>query len=129
MWQKFDTFEPGTDFLAWASTIAFYEARNFQRLAVRSPRVFDENLLALLARERLQDLGEQHRRLEALEHCLTKLREPDRELVCSVYQDRLAIKTLAERFGRAPQTLYNKLNHIRRMLAECVQRRLMEEDA
>jgi hypothetical protein len=29
--------------------------------------------------------------------------------------------------NRAPQTLYNKLNHLRRLLAECVQRRLQDE--
>ena len=32
MWRKFETFERGTKFAAWASTVAFYEARNFQRM-------------------------------------------------------------------------------------------------
>ena len=36
---------------------------------------------------------------------------------------------LATRLNRAPQTLYNKLNHIRRLLALCLQRRLEEERA
>jgi hypothetical protein len=53
MWQKFAGFTLGTDFLAWATTICFYEAKNFQRLAARSPLVFDDRLLALLATERL----------------------------------------------------------------------------
>lgn len=40
MWRRFATFETGTDFLAWASTVAFYEARNFQRVAARSRPAF-----------------------------------------------------------------------------------------
>lgn len=127
MWQKFDTFEPGSDFVAWASTIAFYEARNFQRLASRSPYQFDEALLATLSAERLDDLPEQDRRMEALDVCLKKLGTTERELVQAVYQDKQSIKDLASRIDRAPQTLYNKLNVIRRVLAECVQRRLAGE--
>ena len=36
MWRKFETYESGSNFVAWASTICFYEAKNFQRLAARS---------------------------------------------------------------------------------------------
>ena len=37
------------------------------------------------------------------------------------------IASLAERLGRAPQTLYNKLNALRRSLADCVTQRLAAE--
>lgn len=42
MWRKFEHFERGTDFLAWASTVAFYEAKNFQRTAARSRLHFSD---------------------------------------------------------------------------------------
>jgi RNA polymerase sigma-70 factor (ECF subfamily) len=129
MWQKFDTFELGTDFVAWAGTIAFYEARNFQRLAARSPLHFDDALLEALAAERLQDLSHAEARADALEHCLKKLRDTDRSLLLTAYRDHGGVAALAERLKRAPQTLYNKLNIIRRLLAECVQQRLAAEVA
>lgn len=66
MWQKYGSFESGTDFMAWASTICFYEAKLFQRTASRSPLHFDDDLLALLAEERLDELKHQERRMEAL---------------------------------------------------------------
>lgn len=124
MWRKFDTFEMGTDFLAWATTICFYEAKNFQRLVARTPRCFEESLLTLLAAERAADIRHQPARLAALEECLDALPAKDRELLDAVYVHNAPIAELARALERAPQTLYNRLNTLRRLLAECVTRRL-----
>jgi RNA polymerase sigma-70 factor (ECF subfamily) len=124
MWQKFDTFTLGTDFLAWASTFCFYEAKNFQRVSARSPLCFDDRLLSVLAAERLADLGHREERLAALDRCLEKVPEKDRLLLQAAYIDQKGIASLAEELGRAPQTLYNRLNTLRRSLADCVERRL-----
>ena len=129
MWRRFDTFEPGTDFLAWACTVAFYEARNFLRVAARSRLRFDDDLLERLAAERVEDLRHFDPRLDALEHCVQRLDETQRDLVHAVYQEDADIGTLADRLGRAPQTLYNRLHLIRRALAECVERRIAGESA
>lgn len=127
MWQKFGSFESGTDFMAWASTFCFYEAKSFQRTASRSPLHFDDDLLALLAGERVEDLQHQERRVETLEACLDSLREDDRLLLrasCASHGDIIA---MAARVGRAPRTLYNKLAILRRQLADCVVNRLQED--
>lgn len=124
MWRKFDTFTSGTDFLAWATSVCFYEAKNFQRLAARAPIAFDDHLLAIMAVERLEDLTHHEERLAALDACLDALPEKDRLLLEAAYVDRSGIARLAEQLGRAPQTLYNRLNTLRRSLAACVGRRL-----
>ena len=129
MWQKFASFEAGTDFMAWASTICFYEAKNYLRFAARSPLHFDDDLLATLASERLDDLPSRERRLDALEACFARLGAAEQQLVRAAYLDGEGIATLAVQMNRAPQTLYNKLNQLRRLLAECVQQRLHEEHA
>ena len=127
MWQKFDDFESGTDFVAWASTICFYEAKNFQRLAARSPLQFDDALLEKLSSERLVDLPNQSRRISALEVCMGKLRDSDRDLVNAAYLDGNRISELASSLDRAPQTIYNKLNLIKKTLTDCVQQTLDAE--
>ena len=127
MWQKFGSFESGTDFIAWASTICFYEAKYFQRIASRSAAHFDEDLLALLSAERAEDLKQHERRMEALETCLSSLREDDCRLLRTSCAGHGDITALAERMGRAPRTLYNKLALLRRTLADCVMNRLQEE--
>jgi len=126
MWQKFGTFEPGTDFLAWASTICFYEAKTFQRTASRATRHFDTHLLELLAAERLDDTRQQEQRVKALELCLENVRGDDRQLLRVSCADHGDIAALAERTGRPRSTLYNKLSHLRRLLAECVMNRMQE---
>ena len=126
MWKKFEVFESGTDFSAWASTIAFYEARNFQRLNARSRLVFSDYLLETLAEERLHDVEHIDSRHNALSQCLQGLDEPARKLLEAAYLEEGSVVQLAERMGRAPQTLYNKLNSLRRFLFNCVQQRLSE---
>lgn len=126
MWRRFATFEPGTDFVAWATTVAFYEVRNFQRITGRSRLQFDDELMQTLAAERAQNVRQWNARAEALEICMEKLDAANRDLVEAIYTRGMEINTLAEQQGRAAQTLYNKLNFIRRALAECVQRRMAE---
>lgn len=126
MWRRFATFEPGSDFIAWATTVAFYEARNFQRLTGRSRLEFDDDLMQTLAAERAQQVRQWSPRMEALESCVEKLDPASRDLVESIYTKGMEVAELAQQLSRAPQTLYNKLNFIRRALAECVQRQMAE---
>lgn len=129
MWRRFGTFEPGTDFIAWATTVAFYEVRNFQRVTGRSRLQFDDELMQTLAAERAQHVKEWSARSDALEGCIEKLDLANRELVEAIYTRGIEASALARQQGRAVQTIYNKLNFIRRALAECVQRRMAETAA
>lgn len=126
MWRRFGTFETGTDFIAWATTVAFYEVRNFQRVTGRSRLEFDDELMQTLAAERVEHVRHWSLRSEALEHCTQKLDTASRELVAAIYTDGTQAVEVARQQGCAPKTIYNKLNFIRRALAECVQRRMAE---
>jgi RNA polymerase sigma-70 factor, ECF subfamily len=127
IWRKFGEFDPSKDFFAWASSFAFYEAKNFQRVSARSRLHFDDELMQRLADERIADLDHRDARLAAMDRCIGELDEPGRELVREFYLNNTEVATLAERLGRAPQTLYNKLNALRRLLADCMKRRLAQE--
>jgi RNA polymerase sigma-70 factor (ECF subfamily) len=127
IWRKFGEFDASKDFFTWASSFAFYEAKNFQRVSARSRLHFDEKLMERLAEERVADLDHREARLAAMDRCIDELGDTDRELVREFYLNKTEVASLAERLGRAPQTLYNKLNALRRLLAECMKRRLAEE--
>ena len=79
-----------------------------------------------LAAERAQHVRQWSPRMEALEVCVEKLDPANRELVDAIYTHGMEVAALAQQQGRAPQTIYNKLNFIRRALAECVQQRMAE---
>ena len=127
IWRKFAEYDPSRDFFAWASSFAFYEAKNFQRTAARSRLHFDDELMQRLADERVADLDRRDARLAAMDRCIEELDEAGRELVREFYLNNTDVAALAERFGRAPQTLYNKLNTLRRLLGDCMKRRLAQE--
>ena len=124
MWKRFGTFESGTDFVAWATTIAFYEVKNFQRVTGRSRLDFDDDLMQTLAAERAQHVLRWSPRMEALEVCVEKLDPHQRKLVEKIYTQGIDVGAVARQQGRAPQTIYNQLNFIRRALTECVERQL-----
>ena len=127
MWRKFAEFDATQDFFAWASSFAFYEAKNFQRTVARSRLHFDDELLQRLADERVPDLDLREARLSAMDRCIDELDNPSRELVREFYLNNTDIGALAQRQGRAAQTLYNKLNILRRLLGDCMKRRMAQE--
>jgi RNA polymerase sigma-70 factor, ECF subfamily len=127
LWRKFDHFELGTNFFAWASTICFYEARNYQRLAANTRLRFDDDLIQLIADDRAAAPEPPPASHEALNHCLGRLSEANCALLKAVYYDNADIRDLALQAGRAPQTFYNRLNTLRRQLAACVTERLANQ--
>jgi RNA polymerase sigma-70 factor (ECF subfamily) len=127
MWRKFAEFDASQDFFAWASSFAFYEAKNFQRTAARSRLHFDDELLQRLADERVADLEQREARLTAMDRCMDELDDSSRDLVREFYMNNADAGALAQKQGRAIQTLYNKLNALRRLLGDCMKRRLAQE--
>jgi len=129
LWQKFDQWEPGSDFLSWACSVAFYEARNFIRIASRDRLRFGEAVLESLAKDRAATLRRRDERVAALQQCLRKLDRDERELLQRAYVDEESIRELARRDGQAAQTLYNRLNLLRKRLLMCVDLRVGGEPA
>ncbi|MEI9892644.1 MAG: sigma-70 family RNA polymerase sigma factor [Chthoniobacter sp.] len=127
IWRKFGDYDASKDFFSWASSFAFYEAKNFQRVSARSRLHFDDELMQRLAEERVRDLDHREARLAAMDQCVEELSPADRELVREFYLNNTEVAELAGRSGRAPQTLYNKLNTLRRLLGDCMKRRLAQE--
>lgn len=127
IWRKFEEFDRERDFFTWASRFVFYEAKNFQRVSSRSKLHFDSELMERLAEERILDLEHRDMRLAAMDKCIEELDGSGRELICASYLDNTGLAVLADRLKKAQQTLYNKLNILRRMLGDCVTLRLTEE--
>jgi RNA polymerase sigma-70 factor (ECF subfamily) len=127
LWRKYEQFEPESDFLAWACGVAYYEVRNFFRVAGRSRLRFNDELLRTLADQRQTQHERSNRRAAALGQCVERLSPSDRQLVDQAYGGQQSIQQLAEQLGRAVQTIYNRLNLIRRRLFECVERSLAEQ--
>jgi RNA polymerase sigma-70 factor len=127
LWNKFSEFEPGSNFFAWASRIAYYEVLSFMKQRRRSQKVSDESL-DLLANEAIALSEESSSRQEALEDCLSRLNPTDRELLQARYYHQQAPKQIASKQSRSVDSVYRALSRIHNMLLDCVQRRLAREE-
>jgi len=121
LWRKFGEFRPDSDFLAWACKTAFYEVRNFRRTASRNRLRFNDALLEQLAEERDVSPQRESRRRDFLLDCIPKLSDDQRVLLCRAYEGETTIRQLAGELHRSPQTIYNRLNLLRRTLFDCVE--------
>ena len=126
LWRKIDQYdeEAESSFFSWACGVAFYEVKNFLRVASRKRLQFREDLMQQLADERVDTLNKKDQRLPALQSCLRKLQPKDRELLNQAYHQQESIQEIANHSGKAVQTLYNRLNILRRQLAECIQKQI-----
>ena len=120
-WTKFDRFDPDTDFIRWAATIARFEVLNYRRTKARDRLVFDEDIIQLLAQECQDDLSRSEQERRALDDCLTKLPEHQQQLVLRVYAPDQKIKLIAEEIGVTPNALYKTLGRLRLILLRCIE--------
>jgi len=124
MWEKFETFTPGTDFARWARKIAYHKILDHRKKRGRQHVVFSDELLSLLVEEAEAVLDQTNPRLDALRFCLRRLRREDRRLVRRHYEDGATIKSIAEQADRSVQGLYKVMVRIHNQLRDCVNLRL-----
>jgi len=125
LWGKFDEFDRGRSFFAWACGVARFEAANYVRALARQRRFFNDELSLLLV-EAHEEIAESELadRREALSRCVDKLSPPDRALLTECYLDPAGVPAAAARRNRSPHSVYNSLRRIRQALLKCITRAL-----
>ena len=121
LWQKFDSFREDSSFLGWACGIAFYEVRNFLRVQSRNRLVFNDDLLASIADQRLRTIDRAGQRGHFLETCILRLPEADQSLVADCYSGEHTIKEVAENMRQSSEAIYSRIKRIREKLRRCIE--------
>lgn len=130
IWRKRSEFEPGTNFKAWAFSIARFEVLNYRKEQARDSRlVFADDLIQTVADELADDPLELRSRHEALRPCLGKLRPVDRQLLMHRYANRTPLSIYARDVGRSVGGLKVTLHRLRNALLACMQRQLAGQEA
>lgn len=131
MWEKFENFDPGTDFVAWALTIARYRILSHYRDQSRSQLQLSDNVLELIdkaCRARHQSENTNQKR-DALRECLKILSQKEARVIELKYSESLSTKKLSERLGVSIPTAYRYLSRIYDRLLHCVKQRLRYESS
>jgi RNA polymerase sigma-70 factor (ECF subfamily) len=130
LWRQFANFEAGTNFRAWARTIALHQILNFRRSRNRQTgNPLEEKFVEALALELDRQAGSLERQAERLAHCLQKLPPEQRNLVLWRYFEDCSIGEIALRARRSTEAVYRSLSRIRETLAACLRRFAMEVQA
>lgn len=122
--EKFDDFTIGTDFVAWACQIAYWQVRAARQKFARSKVIFDQEIVDAIAQTAAEMREETSARHEALARCLQKLHPRDRELVLNRYQPGSSVEDAAQRTGRTLEAAYKALGRLRKLLLDCVTNQL-----
>jgi len=128
LWSRFDEFQSGTNFIAWALRIAQHKALDFKKAQARRQAFFNRRLQDLLIAE-LADMRHpaDDEGLAALADCIEKLSEGDRRLIQLCYGEGVRVREAAVQLGRSPQSVHNSLRRIRLVLLGCIERALNQE--
>lgn len=122
LWAKFDDFELGTNFMAWASRVLYIKAQQHRRKQAREKLRFGDAYQEAIFNEisspdLAAELGDRER---ALTECMANLRPEHREMLCARYDEQNSIERMCERFNRSRDAIYNTLSRVRRSLYDCV---------
>ena len=106
LWDKFEEYDREKDFKPWAFGIARFKALSIIRDRQRERLIFGDNLLSQFADDTIAAGDRYLTQQEALDGCLIKLPNDQREFVLQAYTKGTRIDQLAQQIGKTPMSLY-----------------------
>ena len=126
LWKQFDSYDFSKDFLPWACTIARYEVLSFWKRQKVRRKYFSSDVIELLADDWDKRELEREAQSHALKNCVEKLAIKDRDILDQRYEGTHSLKDIAAKLQQSPNSLYKKLQRIRRSLFKCITQKLAE---
>jgi RNA polymerase sigma-70 factor (ECF subfamily) len=127
MWQKFDQFQPGTNFAAWGVQIMRFQILDYRRNQARSKQVLmEESLFEALIDHMSAVQDEAPIRIEALRKCLTLLDDRARRLIKMRYERNISVEKIASYLKLSRRHVYHVFGQINGVLLRCLRRTLAE---
>jgi RNA polymerase sigma-70 factor, ECF subfamily len=127
LWQKFEQFEPGSNFIAWSATILRLTAKDFLARQRRAKVIFSDQFYDLVAQDTTLATEELAERERALHDCITKLKERQQKILELRYFKSQPVTAVADAIGSTSKAVYHALEHIHHSLLQCVNKKLRAE--
>jgi RNA polymerase sigma-70 factor, ECF subfamily len=129
LWRKFDTFQSGSSFFAWARRTAELAVCNFWKTNRSRFTPLSEAFLETLAATEPSvpsDVLESYS--ASLRRCMDRLSQEDRQLLGLRYVDDMSAEQIAASAARSRQSVVKSLLRIRRQLLRCIQTQSVQEE-
>lgn len=128
LWREFHGFTLGTNFCAWACTIALNRVRAWRSRRVRELLKFSTALTLEISDELISSSEVYDARLSALSGCMSQLKPHHRELLHRRYELGESVESIAQSSNQSVDAVYKMLSRIRQHLFECVTCRTTRSD-
>lgn len=123
LWEKFDQYEPGTNFLKWSLSIAYYRILEYRKNAKRRNKViYTDDFVKDLSDSATKYLSSTREHLERLKDCIKKLPSQDTSIIAMRYYKSIPVKEIALRIDKPVRSVYSALTRIQHLLLKCVNR-------
>jgi len=129
LWEKEAEFDRSRAFLPWAFGIAHMQVLAFRKRQQRDRLTFADGLVETLASESVAHALGTDGRLEALDKCIEKLPESQRDLLRKFYGQGVNLAAIGRSLGKQGNTVAASLYRIRKILSNCVNRTLNSDGA
>jgi len=123
MWEKFDTFQQGTSFVAWGKKIAYYRILDHRKKAGRQV-ILDNDVLQQIFDSSDDVMAKSNDRIQALEGCVKKLKGAKRNLIKMRYDTNLSCKAIAMQTNKSLSAIHKSMTAIHVGLKDCVEKTL-----
>ncbi|WP_372717415.1 sigma-70 family RNA polymerase sigma factor [Novipirellula sp.] len=127
-WREFDRFQSGTNFAAWACTVAYNQVRAWRKRQSRERLRFSDDLTQLVSSELIQNHEHYDHYVNALDKCIEMLPEHHRGLIEDRYRNEIPLDVVAQQVNRSNATVRRMINRVREALRDCVSQRMRRDN-
>lgn len=121
LWERYDEYDPARPFFPWACGFARNKAfEHLRRRRREAPTLSPESLTRIATAREVGDATAEARRT-ALDACIRKLSEDQRNLLQQRYAAGLPLKDLADVLATTAAALTMRLQRIRHALLRCIE--------
>ena len=121
MWKKLDQLDDESGFLPWGKVIVRLQSLKYIQKVKSERLVFSVETLNLIADDSSdENQDDQEFRESALQKCLQKLSDSQRQLILAPYYQHGSVKTLADKNNVSVNSLYKKIGRLREKLSLCI---------
>lgn len=107
-------------FWPWAKAFAYNHVRTCKKAYERTPLIFDNGLIDMMAEEYYEEPAESRIELDLLDECMEKLTPSQRRLIEARYYCGEKVESIAARLNKSAISVYVQIHRIRKRLEDCI---------
>ncbi len=129
LWEKQSSYQAGTNFQAWAFSVARIKVMQHwdQQKKHQCVSLSEEAIAAIADSRAMSNATVEDKKFSALQQCMAKLRGSELDVVNARYTMGESLESLAQNMGTSGGSLRVTLFRIRAKLRKCVDLRLEQE--